>query len=259
VKVLLSLAEGMIRTAAALRAARPDTMLVHVEDVGIEYPDTPATAEAAATAQLDRLLPLDLACGMIDPSHPRFAWLVEHGADAGKLDYLSSRAPAWDVLGVNFYPWSNRRIVRRRNGRLRSVCDTPPSALGDVLRLVHGRYGLPMMVTETSSTGCPLERTRWMRETLGAVHSARSAGMPVIGYTWFPLFTMIEWKYRWSRRGLKEHLLHLGLYDVQPRDGRMDREHTPVADAYRGHIENPLVAVGDGVAAADEPAVERVA
>ena len=253
VKVLLSLAEGMIRTAEALRAERPDAMLVHVEDVGIEYPDTPATAEAAAQAQLDRLLPLDLACGMIDPAHPRFDWLVEHGADAGKLDYLAAHAPDWDVLGVNFYPWSNRRIVRRRNGRIRSVCDTPPSALADVLRLVHDRYGLPMMVTETSSTGCPLERTRWMRETLGAVHSARSAGMPVIGYTWFPLFTMIEWKYRWSRRGLKEHLLHLGLYDVQPRDGRMDREHTPLVDAYRGHIANPSLAVGEG------PAVERVA
>jgi hypothetical protein len=97
-----------------------------------------------------------------------------------------------------------------------------------------------------------------MRETLGAVHEARSSGMPVIGYTWFPLFTMIEWKYRWSRRGLREHLLHLGLYDVHARDGRMDREHTPLVDAYRGHIADPVPAVGEGRPAA-VAAVELVA
>ncbi len=258
VKVLLALAEGMVRTSQALRAARPDATLVHVEDVGLELPDSPATAEAAASAQLDRLLPLDLACGLVGPGHPRFDWLVEHGADAGRLDYLAEHAPEWDILGVNFYPWTNRRIVRRRNGRLRSVCDTPPETLTEVLRMVHARYERPMMVTETSATGCPLERARWMRETLGAVRSARSEGLPVVGYTWFPLFTMIEWKYRWSRRGLQDHLLHLGLYDVRPRDGRMDREATPLVDAFRDHVANPANSVGEVVPAVAE-AVELVA
>ena len=258
VKVLLSLAEGMIRTAQVLRAARPDAVLVHVEDVGLELPDSPATAEVAAEAQVDRLLALDLACGMVGPGHPRFEWLLEHGADAGRLDYLASHAPDWDVLGVNYYPWSNRRLVRRRNGRLRSVSDSPPSALADVIRLVHDRYGRPMMVTETSATGTPLERARWMHETLGAVHRVRSEGRPVVGYTWFPLFTMIEWKYRWSRRGLEDHLLHLGLYDVLPRDGRMDREPTPLVETYRGHVADAAASVGEWIPAREE-AVELVA
>ena len=258
VKILLALAEGMIRTAEALRAARADTVLVHVEDVGLEFPDSPATAPAAAEAQVDRLLALDLACGMVDADHPRFDWLVENGADAGRLDYLAAHAIDWDVLGVNYYPWSNRRIVRRRNGRLRSVCDSEPSALADVIRMVHRRYGRPMMVTETSATGTPLERARWMRETLGAVHQVRAEGLPVVGYTWFPLFTMIEWKYRWSRKGLEDHLLHLGLYDVRPRDGRMDREPTPLVEAFRGHVANPAASVGEWVAARAE-VVELVA
>ena len=258
-KVLLALAEGMIRTAEVLRAARPDAMLVHVEDVGVEYADSPATAELAAAAQIDRLLPLDLACGKVGPSHPRYDWLIEHGADAGRLDYLASNAPEWDVLGVNFYPWTNRRIVRRRNGRPHSVCDTPPSALADVLRMVHARYERPMMVTETSATGCPLERARWMRETLGAVQSARSEGLPVVGYTWFPLFTMIEWKYRWSRKGLQDHLLHLGLYEVHPRAGRMDREPTALVETYRRHIADASASVGECTPAVAEAAVELVA
>src|SRR6185312_17041201 len=139
---------------------------------------------------------------------------------------LAASSARWDVIGVNFYPWSCRRLVRRRNGHLRSVAESPASALAEVLRFVYGRYGLPVMVTETSSRGTHLERALWMRETLAAVRRARLDGIPVLGYTWFPLFTMIEWKYRWSRKRLEDHLLHLGLYEVRSGTGRMDREPT---------------------------------
>ena len=104
------------------------------------------------------------------------------------------------------------------------------------------------MVTETSATGSHLERTRWMVETLAAVREARAAGIPVVGYTWFPMFTMIEWKYRWSRKGLEHHLLHLGLWDVTAREGRLDRDATPLVDTYRRFATDPHTAVGDWTA-----------
>src|SRR3954464_5462566 len=47
VKVLLALARGIVLTAQALRAARPDTVLVHVEDVGIESTLAPELAPVA--------------------------------------------------------------------------------------------------------------------------------------------------------------------------------------------------------------------
>ena len=67
---------------------------------------------------------------------------------------------------------------------------------------------------------------------------------------------MIEWKYRWSRKGLEHHLLHLGLYDVPLRDGRMDREPTPLVDAYRQHLSTPATTIGEW---RDPAPVERVA
>lgn len=258
IKVLLSLAEGMCLTAEALRAERADTVLVHVEDVGLERTAVAGLADAATEAQLGRLLPLDLACGLVEPGHPRYAWLVENGADEDRLATLAACSPDWDVLGVNYYPWSNRKIVRRRGGTHRAVSEGDPADLDDLLRLVHGRYGLPLMVTETSAPGSHLDRARWMRETVGAVRRVRSEGLPVVGYTWFPMFTMIEWKYRWSRKGLNDHLLHLGLFDVKPRRGRMDREPTPLVDAYRAHVSSTAAAVGEH-APAPEQAVELVA
>jgi len=245
VKVLLSVVKGMNLAAEAIRAARPDAVLVHAEDVGLERAGTPDLAGLALDRQDRRLLPLDLACGRALPGHPRFGWLLERGATEGELIELAASAPRWDVLGVNYYPWSSRRLVRRRDGGIREIGDPSPAPLADVLRMLHERYGLPLMVTETSAPGSHARRAAWMRQTLAAVRRVRLEGVPVVGYTWFPLFTMIEWHYRWSRRAIEEHLLHLGLYDVPMTGGRMDREPTPLIDAYREAIGSPAPAVGE--------------
>jgi len=247
VKVLLALVRGLAETAEALRAAQPEAVLVHVEDVGIEFAASADLLDLAAASQARRFLPLDLACGLVGPDHPSHGWLLANGATEFELRELVARSPRWDVLGVNFYPWSNRRFARRRDGsvavgRDRSRAGT---ALSPLLRMVHDRYRLPLMVTETSSAGDHSERARWMDETLSAVRQARAEGIPVLGYTWFPMFTMIEWKYRWSRKGLEDHLLHLGLWDVTPREGRLDREPTPLVNRYRRHIADALGSVGE--------------
>jgi beta-glucosidase/6-phospho-beta-glucosidase/beta-galactosidase len=260
VKVLLALAKGMSETAEALRAVRSDTVLVHVEDVGLERAASAALAEDAARAQGRRLLPLDLACGRVVSDHPWYCWFLEHGATEFELHELAGRMPRWDVLGVNFYPWSNRRVVRRRNGKVASASDPARADLAPILRLVHERYGRPVMVTETSTPGTHLERARWMGATLDAVREVRGEGVPVVGYTWFPMFTMIEWKYRWSRKGLEHHLLHLGLWDVQPRNGRLDRDATPLVETYRQFAADPGTTIGQCPIPVCPPArIDRVA
>jgi len=247
VRVLLALARGMSQTAEALRAARPDAVLVHVEDVGIETAASADLVEVAAASQAKRLLPLDLACGLVGPGHPLHDWLLRHGATEFGLGELAARSPRWDVLGVNFYPWSDRRIGRRRDGAIWAGRRRRPDGitLATLLRLVYDRYRLPLMVTETSATGGHADRARWMDRTVAAVHQVRADGVPVLGYTWFPMFSMIEWKYRWSRKGLEHHLLHLGLWDVIPKGGRFDREPTPLVDRYRRHVADPAGSIGD--------------
>ena len=115
-----SLVEGMNRTAEALRAARPDTVLVHVEDVGPGARRLgPTWPRRRPLAQERRLLPLDLACGRVDPGAPPVRLAPGARGDRGRTARRwPRRRRDWDVLGVNFYPWSNRRLVRRRNGQL---------------------------------------------------------------------------------------------------------------------------------------------
>lgn len=250
VKILLALAAGIVRTAEALRSVRADSVLVHVEDFGLERadPHDPLASAAAEDAQNRRLLPLDLACGRVVPGHAMWEWLLEHGATEPELFALAAGAAPWDVLGVNFYPWTSHRHIRVRGGKTRAVVDSPPSLLADALTMVHRRFGKPVMVTETSAPGPAVDRAQWMHDTVGAVRQARSQGVPVVGYTWFPLFTMVEWKYRWSRKAMDDHLLHLGLYDVKAGDREKRREATPLVDEYQRLLSNPSASIGEWTA-----------
>ncbi|HMN28255.1 MAG TPA: hypothetical protein PKE45_08880, partial [Caldilineaceae bacterium] len=85
------------------------------------------------------------------------------------------------------------------------------------------------MVTETSAWGNLTLRARWMNETITAVTALRRERIPVVGYTWFPLITMIDWAYRTGRRPLHHYLLHLGLYEANfDSAGVLPLQHTPL-------------------------------
>ena len=98
-----------------------------------------------------------------------------------------------------------------------------------VLAALHRHTGLPVMVTETSDVTDVAGRSGWMAESTDAVIAARRAGLPVVGYTWFPVFSLVDW--RW-RRGPKERVsywAHMGLWDI---DETMGRSRTPLVDQY---------------------------
>ena len=49
-----------------------------------------------------------------------------------------------------------------------------------------------MTFSETSWVGSLAERSAWMDKSGTMVRKVISAGIPVRGYTWWPLFDMIE-------------------------------------------------------------------
>ena len=96
---------------------------------------------------------------------------------------------------------------------------------------------MPIMITETSSNGDVKARARWMDETLETVCTLREEGIPIIGYTWFPLFSMVDWKYRKGRLALDKYLVHLGLYDSAfDAEGVLRRHETALVKRYQGHM-----------------------
>ena len=78
--------------------------------------------------------------------------------------------------------------------------------------------------------------------------------MPVVGYTWWPMFALVAWAYRQGQRTLERHLLQMGLWDLDPT-AKLRRVRTAVVDAYRAVIADGAHQVGR--IAAPRPGLRR--
>jgi beta-glucosidase/6-phospho-beta-glucosidase/beta-galactosidase len=140
-----------------------------------------------------------------------------------------------EVIGLNLYPlFSRKRLLRDRNGRLR--IRMPYTEQGLIDRIANGyfdRYGIPMMVSEAATSGSAERRLRWLEMSVVSLARLRADGVPVVGYTWWPMFALVTWAWRQGNRDVSQHLLQLGLWDL---DEELERIRTPVVDAYRSLI-----------------------
>jgi beta-glucosidase len=246
VRLLLHIARGMQLTAQAIRTADPDAVLVAVEAMGWARAASPEAQPAADARDRGELLAWDLVCGAVDAAHPRHGYLVDNGATENTLAELRAGATEHDVFGVNFYPWSAVEVVTDADGTARhQVVPRDGRLLADVLRRCYAHTRKPLIITETSANEDVAGRAAWMAETIAAVRAARAEGVPVLGYTWFPIITMIEWDYRTSERSVADHLLHLGLWDSQfDERGVLVRHATPLVEEYSRYVANPEESVG---------------
>ena len=244
-QVLVKVAQGIVRTCAAIRAADPEAILVHVEACGLSRT---AREDLQALAEEDRdrgFLPTDLVTGRVNPNHRLFGWLVRNGTSPDELDALAAAAPRLDLIGLNFYPqWSTTQLYIDKRGRLayRPV-EQEGSGFSGLIEEYWARYGIPVMVTETSAAGGEDIRARWLESSVAAVRELRSRGVPVLGYTWFPLFTMIDWRYRFGRGPLEEYRLELGLYTLDG-GGPARWRPTPLVEQFHSYVSAPDEAIG---------------
>ena len=222
VTVLMALAEGISRTQRAVSDVQPDASFVHV-DAGFRYAGgfDPARRELLEER---RFLGLDLPLGRVAPGHPLLAWLQRHGASDERLGWLADHAVTPDVVGVNYYPGFTTTLLQ--DGQERPV-EAGAAGLEDLVELYHRRYGLPLMVTETSRGGSVDERAGWLGESLAVVAALRRRGIPLLGYTWFPFLALVDWLYRESTRPVEDWLVQMGLVDLRPLPGSAVLERVP--------------------------------
>ena len=240
--VLLAIARGMVLTIEAIRSvdARAGIVMVEATEHALAGPGGQGAADLANEMQF---LPTDLVFGRVSPDHRFSGWLAEHGAADADLAGLVERPARADTMGVNFYPgWSLGRFA------IRSGDGTPADArrrrvyaeavhLEAVVRAWQQRYGLPVMVTETSDVGSVERRAAWMDASIAAMLRLRAEGFPIAGYTWFPVLPLINWDYQRGRKPVTAYRADMGLWDFGPAaDGRPYIE-TALAARFRDRID----------------------
>ncbi|OII36644.1 hypothetical protein BIU98_17135 [Curtobacterium sp. MMLR14_010] len=288
-RVVLGIAAGFQQAVTAVRSANPDAVVVHVEasslytadrddafdrDHGVDRDgdrgavrdrargpvrdgDVDGASLAAEAALLEDLgwVPTDLVLGRVVESHPSHAWLVAHGADPAALADLVDGAVTIDLLGVNYYPdLSPRRLVNGAAGTVQHAYDRWSEGLVESVTRFGTRYGVPMVVTETSIEGSDAVRSAWVRDSVAAVHALVDAGVDVRGWTWWPVFDFVDWSYASGGRNVEEfavsedvvaersgtgsktpYLRRMGLVRLEEQaDGTLARVVTSAAETYRG-------------------------
>jgi beta-glucosidase len=235
VKIATAVAHGIVLTQHAVDAALGGrAAFVHVE-AGLRYDvadDDPAAPSVRRREQRDPLIE-DLVCGLVGDDHPLLDYLLAHGVAESQLAWHREHTAPPDVMGVNFYPHLSTGAVAS------GVDDAPPprgesgtDGLESVLRRFHERYDVPVMLTETSARADA--QPQWLEDSVAHVVTLREAGVPIVGYTWFPLFDLFDWSYRTGDEPPAHYLERLGLARlVADPAGGFARERTPVFDRFR--------------------------
>lgn len=242
VKVAMAVAKGIVLTVQALKAAQPDMVTIQVEALWKFKSSNPDIAAQVRQQNERQYLSWDLTTGRVDEAHLLYGFLQAHGQSEQELSWFRENAVSFDILGANFYPWSYGRVSLRKEGFYnRMTPDVSGLAIGEVLADAWERYRIPLMVTETSARRGVDGRALWMDETIAAVRRLRQQGVPVVGYTWYPFFTMFSWYYRRGRRDLLDYILHLGIYEADfDEAGIFRRRATPLVERYRRHMAQPM-------------------
>lgn len=245
VRIEIQLVKGILRTVAAIREVDPGATMVHVEATGLSRAARADLEVLAAEDQRRGFLCYDLLTGRVTPDHPLFGWLLRSGANPADLAAFARDPLQLDVLGLNFYPqWSTQQIAVDAKGRLiYRAAEKDGAGFGQLIEDYYQRYKAPVIVTETSAKGSQAVRSRWLAASVAAIRQLRESGVPVLGYTWFPMFTMIDWRYRFGREPLEKYRLDLGLYALdESADGRW--RPTPLVEQLQRYVADPAQSIG---------------
>lgn len=240
--VLLALCRGIVRTDEALRAVDAGNVAVHVDATDLYTTSDPEFADEVARRQHIVFLALDLISSRVDPNHPLAAWLARRGVAPEKLEWFAQHNARLDVIGINLYPmFTYKEIGRGPSGRRIRMRYASGAMVEQLGRLYWERFGRPMIIAETAALGSVKRRCAWLEDSVDGVRALRADGIPLIGYTWWPLFSLVAWSYRQSARELERYWLKMGLWDVDPDPASgLRRMRTAVADRYC-----EIVAAGD--------------
>jgi hypothetical protein len=244
---MTQLARGIVATVAAIKEVDPLAVMVHVEAAGLNLTDREDLRKLAIEDRHRGYLCYDLITGRVTPDHPLFGWLLRSGATPGELAQLAERAIKLDVIGLNFYPqWSTTQLYVDQKGRLAyRASHQDGSGFLSLVEDYYRRYRVPVMITETSAFGEDVLRARWLEASLAAVRQMRERGVPVIGYTWFPMFTMIDWKYRFGKAPAEKYRIELGMYRLNDAPDAPRWSASLLVGEWKRYVADPGAAVGE--------------
>jgi beta-glucosidase len=238
-RALKNVAEGVCRAMAEIRKVRPDALMVLADTCEEWHAPDGAFAEEAAFRSARRFLVHDLYLGRVDRDHPLWAWLAGGGLDGRELDWFREHPAELDLLGLDYYPQSERQLRRGPGGERLEEPAERPAGFAELARQYSERYGgIPVALTETNLGGPVSERVRWLDRLVEQTRKARAAGVPVAGITWYGAVDHVDWDSLLRVRNLR--INPCGMWRLRRQGDRLVREPTALVERFRQYLTMPL-------------------
>ncbi len=243
VAVMLGVCRGIVETSRALQSVDPEILIAHVDATDLYQTNDPALEADAAHRQAIVFLALDLVSGRIDDDHLLAGWLLRQGGTEADLAWFREHAIELSLIGINLYPMFTLKTARRTaRGGIRWHMPYAGAEILETLGAMYWeRYHAPVFVSETASIGSVAKRRAWLSESIGAVRRLRERGVPLVGYTWWPLFALVTWAYRQGTHAPEYYLKQMGLWDLDPT---LRRVRTPLVEQFAALSGGGIEAVG---------------
>jgi beta-glucosidase/6-phospho-beta-glucosidase/beta-galactosidase len=245
VRVTLALARAIVYTARALREVDPGIVLAHIDAADLYTANAPDLELEAYRRQELGFLVFDLIAGRVRPGHALFEWLLANGAAAFELTWLRRHAVDLDLLGLNLYPHSSdKRLVRTPAGVRMRMPFASAAIVERLAQLYWNRYRRPLIISQTGCEGSVDRRLAWLEGSVAATARVRSRNIPLVGYTWWPLYALVTWNYREGRQVPEAYLRQMGLWDLRSGPRGLERARTRLIERYRALVVRGAGAVG---------------
>jgi beta-glucosidase/6-phospho-beta-glucosidase/beta-galactosidase len=239
-KVITGVCRGIVETCQTLQSVDKEIVPVHVDATDLYESTDPSLSAEVERRQEIVFLALDLVSGRVNENHSLYPWLRKNGIQSSELNWFRENAIVLDLIGINLYPLFSQKGLTR-SPRLRMKMPYAPADIVERLaKLYYNRYQVPIFISETASLGSVKKRNKWLQESIQSVKETRTNGIPLIGYTWWPLFALVTWAYRQGTHPPAYYLKQMGLWDLAAKpDGSLDRVRTQLVDEFQQLAQNP--------------------
>jgi beta-glucosidase len=242
-QVMQGVCRGIVRTVEALRAVDPDILIAHVDATDLYEAASPDLEKEAQFRQEIVFLALDLVSGRLTASHPLYAWLTRQGYSDEVFHWFHQHRVDLPLIGINLYPMFTQKLLTRAGGgRLRIKMPYADATLIEKLaELYWKRYQAPLFISETASVGSVKKRMAWLEDSVEAVRKTRARNIPLVGYTWWPMFALVTWGYRQGTKPPPFYLKQMGLWDLTDD---LSRVRTALVDRFKECVRDSTHVVG---------------
>ena len=240
--VLTRIVQAVNRGIRAIRNAQPEATVLLCDASETYKTREPALQEEVRRRNLRRFIVMDLLTGKVDRDHPLHSWLNSYGMGELDLQWFRDNPQQPDMFGLDYYPHSDWQLETKVGIVKQRRADSPLGLYG-VANAYWNRYGIPLMLTETSIDGKPINREIWLEQTIDDIRRLREEGVPMLGLIWWPLLDQLDWDGAMTHRIGKIH--EVGLFGLHRQtDGVLKRSSTPLVKQFKAAMESGESRVG---------------